>query len=301
MNIPISREESNAISIVRILAMFSIVICHFLQAYDNGLAFRFNIGVQVFFVLSGYLYGHKEVEKWLPWFIGRFKKLYIPCFLYCLVASTILVLMTDQPFDIKNYIAISAIDGIDHLWFMKAIFVCYISTPILQFFRKYPLLIYICLIVLGGIEFGLLHILQDLFSWIWLYAIGYFFPLLKKEYKNVLYVVFVLAALIVSGRMTFFEYNHEIVELWHYIVGIALCLIPISLISKLTIKDNRWLKELDSYSFYVYITHHIFLVGPLSFVTFIPSKALLIIVVSLLIIFSSIILKKISDYIISLI
>ena len=146
MNITISKEESNAISIVRVLAMFSIVICHFFQAYDNWLAFRFNIGVQIFFVLSGYLYGHKEVDKWIPWFIGRFKKLYIPCFLYCLIATTILILTTNQSFSIfsiKNYIAISAINGIDHLWFMKAIFLCYLTTPILQFFRKYPLVVYI--------------------------------------------------------------------------------------------------------------------------------------------------------------
>lgn len=301
MNIPISREESNAISIVRIFAMFSIVICHFFQAYDNWLAFRFNIGVQVFFVLSGYLYGHKEVEQWYPWFIGRFKKLYIPCFLYCLVAQTILMLATNQHFNIKNYIAISAINGIEHLWFMKAIFVCYISTPVLQLFRKYPLHIYICLIIFGGLEFGFLHIQQDLFSWIWLYAIGYFFPLLKKQNKNVCMVAFVISALVISGKMAFFEYNREVLELWHYIVGIALCLIPIVLISKWPIKDNRWLKSVDSYSFYVYITHHIFLLGPLSFVTVIPSRTLLIIVVLLLIILSSIILKKASDYIISLI
>ena len=65
----------------------------------------------------------------------------------------------------------------------------------------------------------------------------------------------------------------------------------------ITIKDNHWLNTLDSYSFYVYITHHIYLVGPLSFVTFIPNKIILILVVTLLIILSSIILKKISDYI----
>lgn len=301
MNIAISKEESNAISMVRVLAMFSIVICHFFQAYDNWLAFRFNIGVQIFFVLSGYLYGHKEVDKWIPWFIGRFKKLYIPCFIYCLIATTILTLTTNQSFSIKNYIAISAISGIDHLWFMKAIFICYITTPILQLFRKYPLLIYICLIILGIFEFGFLHIQQDRFSWIWLYAIGYFFPLLKEEYKNVLYILFIISALVISAVMIFVKCDHEIVELWHYIGGIALCILPIVLLKKyITIKDNHWLNTLDSYSFYIYITHHIYLVGPLSFTAFIPNKILLILIVTLLIILSSIILKKISDYIIKL-
>ena len=304
MNIAISKEESNAISIVRVLAMLSIVICHFFQAYDNWLAFRFNIGVQIFFVLSGYLYGHKEVDKWIPWFIGRFKKLYIPCFLYCLIATTILILTTNQSFSIfsiKNYIAISAINGIDHLWFMKAIFLCYLTTPILQFFRKYPLVVYIGLIILGIVEFGFLHIQQDKFSWIWLYAIGYFFPLLKEEYKNILYVLFIISVLTISAIMMFGDCNREIVELWHYIGGVALCILPIVLLKKyITTKDNHCINTLDSYSFYIYITHHIYLVGPLSFTAFIPNKILLILIVTLLIILSSIILKKISDYIIKL-
>ncbi len=62
--IPISDEESKAISLVRIMAMFSIVLCHVFQAYNNSLAWRFNVGVQVFLVLSGYLYGHKEISGW---------------------------------------------------------------------------------------------------------------------------------------------------------------------------------------------------------------------------------------------
>lgn len=82
MNIPISKVESNAISIVRVLAMLAIVLCHFLQAYDNKWAWVLNAGVQVFLVLSGYLYGHKEVGNWRKWFISRFVKLYVPLYIY---------------------------------------------------------------------------------------------------------------------------------------------------------------------------------------------------------------------------
>lgn len=82
MNSLISEYESNAIRIIRTLAMLSIVTCHFLQAYANNLCWTFNIGVQIFFVLSGYLYGHKDVDNWPRWFINRFIKIFIPVYIY---------------------------------------------------------------------------------------------------------------------------------------------------------------------------------------------------------------------------
>lgn len=132
MGIAISHRESSAISIVRVFATFAIVLCHIFQAYGNSLAFRFNVGVQIFFVLSGYLYGHKDINKWGLWYWNRFKKLYVPCFIYCLIVLTLLHYRAGTDVTIYNYFTISAVDGIDHLWFMKAILLCYLITPVLS-------------------------------------------------------------------------------------------------------------------------------------------------------------------------
>lgn len=80
----IGQSESGAISIMRILAMFSIIVCHLLQAYNNRYCWLFNIGVWVFLAISGYLYGCKVIEDWGHWFKTRFKKLYIPYILFLL-------------------------------------------------------------------------------------------------------------------------------------------------------------------------------------------------------------------------
>lgn len=74
----ISKQESSLLSLLRILATGSIIVCHILQTLDNRWAYIFNVGVQVFFVLSGYLYGHKTITGWGSWLKGRFQKLYIP-------------------------------------------------------------------------------------------------------------------------------------------------------------------------------------------------------------------------------
>lgn len=295
----ISLKKSNAISIVRIAAMLSIVLCHIFQSYDNPLAWRFNVGVQVFFVLSGYLYGHKVIDNWLKWFWNRAKKLYIPCFIYCLVALSVLNFVVQQPVTIYDYITIRAVDGLSHLWFMKAIFLCYLITPVLSYLRKWSLGIYILLILCGMTEFCFFHVQQEYFSWMWLYAMGYFFPLLKAYIQKVLFVVFGLLAIFVSVLM---EMPHDLIliDIWHYTCGLALCLIPIALFSMVG-GVNPVIKKFDAYSFPIYITHHIYLVGPLSLATVFGSPWIAISVALILTALSSITLKLISDYVIKLI
>lgn len=60
----ITKTESSILIYIRVMAMISIVACHILQAYNNHWAYVLNIGVQVFLVLSGYLYGHKYIDNW---------------------------------------------------------------------------------------------------------------------------------------------------------------------------------------------------------------------------------------------
>ena len=49
-----------SVSMIRLLAMLSIIACHFCQYYNSEWAWWLNVGVQVFFIISsGYLYGNK--------------------------------------------------------------------------------------------------------------------------------------------------------------------------------------------------------------------------------------------------
>lgn len=91
-------------------------------------------------------------------------------------------------------------------------------------------------------------------------------------------------------------HDQNMVDLWHYSCGIALCLIPIALIR---VGGNSGEKMcLDSYTFPIYITHHIYLVGPLSLASVFGSPWIVVPVSLILIVLSSFILKTISDYVI---
>ena len=63
----INEYSSRAITIVRVGAMLAIVIHHFLSCYNNMAMHVFNIGVQVFLALSGFLYGNKLITSWTVW------------------------------------------------------------------------------------------------------------------------------------------------------------------------------------------------------------------------------------------
>lgn len=101
----INQRESNAISVLRVLAMSSVVACHILQGLDNPWAWILNVGVQVFLVMSGYLYGHKQIGDWKQWFVKRFQKLYIPYVLFVIVSVLAYWLFSDAKIGIGNVCA----------------------------------------------------------------------------------------------------------------------------------------------------------------------------------------------------
>lgn len=54
--------------------MLMIITCHFMQYMEMELAWWFNVGVQIFFVISGFLYGGKSIEKPLKFYVKALKK-----------------------------------------------------------------------------------------------------------------------------------------------------------------------------------------------------------------------------------
>ena len=74
----LSTSQSNAISIIRVMAMILIVSCHITQGYDQQIAFILNVGVQIFFLLSGFLYGKIAITSIASFVKKRFVKVYIP-------------------------------------------------------------------------------------------------------------------------------------------------------------------------------------------------------------------------------
>ncbi|WP_303926136.1 acyltransferase family protein [Subdoligranulum variabile] len=72
---PENHGKNYAISLVRCLAMISIITCHALQYYNNPLATWANVGVQIFLFMSGYLYGQRDIVEIVPFYKRTFLKI----------------------------------------------------------------------------------------------------------------------------------------------------------------------------------------------------------------------------------
>ena len=60
-------KKDVSIQIIRICAMFSIILCHIVQEVNNNVIAQMgqflNVGVYIFLFLSSYLYGKKKIES----------------------------------------------------------------------------------------------------------------------------------------------------------------------------------------------------------------------------------------------
>lgn len=301
MEISISRSIS--VSLIRILATLAIVLCHYLQAYDIKWAWVFNVGVQIFLVLSGYLYGHKEISNWRIWFLNRFVKLYMPLYIFTTVFLLITKYFTNDPVSYLNFLKAGGIESLGHLWFMKAIALCYIITPLLQFLRPYGRLVFIVVFIMGLIEYLFLQRSLFLFSWLFLYSIGYFYPSLPRIYQRVVQVLITIIVFSATIKITWVDilnYDGVFNRAWHDMIGIFVCFCLLECIEQFNIHKIPYvLTWIDRHSFYLYITHHPILLGSLSMVPLIPNRCLCVCMTLICILSCTVLLSYVSSIIIS--
>lgn len=93
-----------SISYIRLIAMFFIIICHFLQYYDNELAWWFNVGVQIFFIISGFLCGGKEINDPIAFIVRQFKKILIPYYTFLIPVSIVYMFFARKSITITSFI-----------------------------------------------------------------------------------------------------------------------------------------------------------------------------------------------------
>lgn len=258
--------------------MCSIVICHILQAYDNRYCMLFNIGVHVFLGISGYLYGCKIVEGFKTWFAARFKKLYFPYILFFLICVPIYYIFAPDKInvtkvflhivDLQGIIAGGRISGLGHLWFMSVIAVCYVMTPLLQYFRKYPVVLPL-LLVFALLEYLVVRRATAPFSWLFVYALCYLYADAGKYRKKMveLFVIILFVWTVFSISWDDILYGGALSQSLHATGGVLAVMLVrcLSCYMAFSWGSSCW-KKMDKYSYEVYITHHIFILGPFSLV-----------------------------------
>ena len=315
------QKRDLSISFVRMLAMMFIVICHVMQYYDMELAWWFNVGVQIFLCISGYLYGRKRILDILVFYHKNFVKILIDYEIVVFAAVAATVLFTDTVITVEEIagavLTVSTIAGGAHLWFIPTILMCYLLTPLYEriFSRaeqSHKLLVpaAVLLFVMNELVF------RQMFSyfnaaWINCYLIGFAlrrFQQYRFWYTGSAWLLTLTGAVCISIQASvrylqlitltdaWRPFYYPMCDYGHVFLGVALfcsgrvLLRPFCNINLI----QRILRLSDRYSYQIYLTHHFFILGPLSLMALTANSYVNVVLILLLTVLTAVLLQKIS-------
>lgn len=298
----ISKQESEAISVIRVAAMVMIVLCHYTQAIGYSVLGQvFNVGVPIFFIISGFLYGQKTIgsDECFKWYYKQIIKLVIPIYVYYLITAIILLCMNElgnvsfgkvilQLMNLQGlfYAGIGNIE-VGPLWFITYILLCYFITPRLQKLRdsisvKGTVVMIVILYVIENIvimlikPFGFIVNVTGVITYIMAYYVGAYWNKKVNAKWHVLLTVIMIAATVFRfvfksyadniGGIYIMLYERVVVGYTHLALAwwIFFTLYGLCDVLHLVIdKIYSIVKYIDKQSYYIYIVHYAFLAGKL--------------------------------------
>lgn len=294
----ISKEKRNpVIMVTRVLAMWMIIGCHVSSWLAiPAVAMVFNVGVYVFLVISGMLYAEKPINDGVEFIKKRWIKLCIP--MYYLYAFLLLFnilngkpqVIQSIPTYLLNFQGIEfiitalkpyQINGMGHLWFLTAIMACYfLLIPVKKLERRKdrkeelrtaPLFVVLFLVDILFVYTVRVQLNYFITFFLGYVLAGYISKLGKQQYilLSVTMILAVLTRLIckswADGTVL---YNDLVVPFTH--IALAFWILGTVQFTARCVPDamkicaeSRVITWLDKFSLYLYMTHYMFLVGPL--------------------------------------
>ena len=217
------KEKDYSISLLRILAVISIIFCHSFEYSSSIFADKSWIlrsvgnylanGVQVFLIISGFLYGNICIggskknlfltsETRVNFLVKNSLKILKDYWVYCILVIFPVYYFKESIVLTKRevlgvLVTSNVIDGVHHLWFISYILFCYFLTPYLFDIKEYlkgkskkGFIIGVVFVFLIIIIFSYFFRFYFIPEWICCYIIGFFMidiiKLLNSREKNIL-------------------------------------------------------------------------------------------------------------------
>lgn len=277
-----------SISYARVCAMFFIIICHLGSHFGSVLIGQFfNVGVPIFFMISGYLYGGRSILDLKTWLKKRMIRLYIPLMLWGICMSVFTLMQGETLPSIKEYMFFFLnLHGLNFLfynmpdlawgpWFLTVIMFCYFFVALYQLIEKrykrvdvifhyggiIPLIVFVIFAYLG---------VNVTLSFLVGYGLKKRGVLEKTKHYNiaVAVVTFVIAVALRVVTKPLLDgtilYNQVVVEISHLMIAAAFFVgvrwlfeVYGTLMKK--VASSRLFRWLDKISIYVYISHDWFI------------------------------------------
>lgn len=286
-----------SIDIIRICGAAMIFLCH--ACNESGslvggmLGQLFNIGVPIFFILSGYLHGQKEAPKIkLRWYGRKLHRLLLPLYIF-IATLAIVYLVAGLSIDLaiwgQTIIPICGltqkyIPGCGQLWFLTHLLLCYLLTPLLQERVRLEksgiaLMAVIWLAACVLLAYTVPPIWCTLLNSLLSYAVGFYvLPHLlrrKHHYGLLLGTAFLSCCCRLAFRR-FFDgtpfYNSVATELCSLILALSIIVFLFQIGKLFEATANFSVKScaaaLGKRTYEFYLVHYIFLTGPLKMQNF---------------------------------
>lgn len=280
------KKEIQSIVWLRAFSVILILLCHITQTHSNTLVVStsqiFNVGVNIFVLISGFLFGLSGVRKpYLRWYGKRLKRIFIPYWLFLAGLAVITIVVGRgfawpewlvYPFGLQGFLFY--LKNAEHTWFISAILLCYLVAPLIGWLaRKVPGKYHG--IVCAGLLIApllLLHTLNfAIYLAAFLFSVAY---ILGQNWKKInitkgkaiiaLAVVVVAFALRFVCKMLFdgtVYYSNLVASYTHYAAAFGILFIFAWLFER---KPWRWVRFINDVSFEIYLWHYLFLWPPLS-------------------------------------
>lgn len=289
-----SALERKSISLLRVFATILILCCHLVPFSNNSIlqmsAQFFNVGVSVFLVLSGYLYGKRKITEtsdYKTWLIKRGKRILIPLYLFLIILLFIYIKkgIKINPFNwivyIFNLQAMEVyLNGAEHLWYLTIAMLCYIVTILLdimreKFNRKNIIWLMIIIVFTQAIvtyfvssQWGIYMLYIELYISAYFIGMNWNYSKICTKYFIEFALLFVIAAVIRVGSRYLFDdtilYNVIIVGYTQALIAFSIFFIVFYLVSEFgKNSDFKFINHFDSISYEIYLVHYMFIVGPI--------------------------------------
>ena len=279
-----------SISALRMAAMCSIVACHLCQLYGLGAAWVLNIGVQVFLVISGWLYGMRpDIADVGAWYARRLLRICLPYWLVLIPLLLVDAFFASQAVTAKTVllsitcVRSGSVPNAAHFWYISAMLLCYLVTPLLgalwRRWGSWPLVLCACVFLLAGN-----HIVAQ-GAWCVDYVIAFVLGRLVRDgmqEKKVLGMTAVVsgggcAALVLADCL----WGLSAYTGLHLLGGPLLFSVFRLLLGCEAFTPGNRLKRLleldDSYSYEVYLVHQILILGDFSLALLFPTMPILVV------------------------
>lgn len=279
---------------LRAVSAILILACHYCQQNNNVyikmLSQFLNIGVHIFFILSGFLLGYQgHTKPYHIWYKKRFYRIFIPYWLFLFVLAVVHIVQGRNVLTLDWLQCVIGIQGskigvlgAEHTWFITVLLLCYLITPVLSEItgvldEKHSALkrIYLVLTFLMPVVFAL-------FPEAWVYTIltpisfysiafvaGRFYDVQYEPAKKhtVLSLLLILIAFLLRlvGRLACdgtILYDRIIVPYTHFTAACAIFYLFVAFCSDAY--PPKIVKFVSAISFEIYLYHYMLTAGPIS-------------------------------------